>query len=150
MKNNNIYIILVLLITTLGCTNKNADLVVINAKIYTASENNFVAKSLVVNNGKIIEVSNNNLDSKYNTNKIVDVEDRTILPGLIDSHCHFYNLGLDQQVVDLRGTNSFEEIIDRLKKYDLKNDSDVILGSCLLYTSPSPRDRSLSRMPSSA
>ena len=128
MKNNNIYIILVLLITTLGCTNKNADLVVINAKIYTASENNFVAKSLVVNNGKIIEVSKNNLDSKYNTDKIIDVEDRTILPGLIDSHCHFYNLGLDQQVVDLRGTNSFEEIIDRLKKYDLKNDSDVILG----------------------
>ena len=25
-----------------------------------------------------------------------------------------------------------------------------LLGSCLLYTSPSPRDRSLSRMPSSA
>ena len=128
MKNNNIYIILVLLITTLGCTNKNADLVVINAKIYTASENNFVAKSLVVNNGKIIEVSKNNLDSKYDTDKIIDAKDRTILPGLIDSHCHFYNLGLDQQVVDLRGTNSFEEIIDRLKKYDLKNDSDVILG----------------------
>ena len=79
MKNNNIYIILVLLITTLGCTNKNADLVVINAKIYTASENNFVAKSLVVNNGKIIEVSNNNLDSKYNTDKIIDAEDRTCL-----------------------------------------------------------------------
>ena len=26
----------------------------------------------------------------------------------------------------------------------------VLLGICLLYTSPSPRDRSLSRMPSSA
>ena len=26
----------------------------------------------------------------------------------------------------------------------------TICGSCLLYTSPSPRDRSLSRMPSSA
>jgi predicted amidohydrolase YtcJ len=128
MKKNNIYILLVLLIINLGCTSKNADLVVINAKIYTASENNFIAKSLVVNNGKIIEVSNNNLDSKYNSNKIIDAKDRTILPGLIDSHCHFYNLGLDQQVVDLRGTNSFEEIIDRLKKYDLKNDSDVILG----------------------
>ena len=28
--------------------------------------------------------------------------------------------------------------------------SDVQAGTCLLYTSPSPRDRSLSRMPSSA
>ena len=26
----------------------------------------------------------------------------------------------------------------------------IVLGTCLLYTSPSPRDRSLSRMPSSA
>ena len=30
------------------------------------------------------------------------------------------------------------------------NDKDVILESCLLYTSPSPRDLSTSRMPSSA
>ena len=28
--------------------------------------------------------------------------------------------------------------------------TEVVLGACLLYTSPSPRDRSLSRMPSSA
>ena len=27
---------------------------------------------------------------------------------------------------------------------------DVVLGDCLLYTSPSPRDRTRSRMPSSA
>ena len=128
MKKNSIYIILLLLFINFGCTDKNANLVVINAKIYTASENNFVAKSLAVNDGKIIEVSKNNLNSKYNTDIVIDLEGKTILPGLIDSHCHFYNLGLDQQVVDLRGTNSFEEIIDRLKKYDLKNDSDVILG----------------------
>ena len=27
---------------------------------------------------------------------------------------------------------------------------DLVMGSCLLYTSPSPRDRTRSRMPSSA
>ena len=30
------------------------------------------------------------------------------------------------------------------------SETDVNIQSCLLYTSPSPRDRSLSRMPSSA
>ena len=35
-----------------------------------------------------------------------------------------------------------------LKLYDHIDDSDV--GICLLYTSPSPRDRQKSRMPSSA
>ena len=29
-------------------------------------------------------------------------------------------------------------------------DADTMIGSCLLYTSPSPRDRTRSRMPSSA
>ena len=35
-------------------------------------------------------------------------------------------------------------------KYVQKNDIVLDLGSCLLYTSPSPRDGLLSRMPSSA
>ena len=33
---------------------------------------------------------------------------------------------------------------------NLYNSSEVALESCLLYTSPSPRDLSTSRMPSSA
>ena len=33
---------------------------------------------------------------------------------------------------------------------DLDNDSEVLSINCLLYTSPSPRDRQKSRMPSSA
>ena len=129
MRKNIFYILLfTVLINNLGCTKKDADLVVINAKIYTADDNNSIAKSIAINKGKILEVSDKNLNDKYNTNEILDAKDKAMLPGLIDSHCHFYNLGLDQQVVDLRGTNSFDEIIDRLKIYDLKNDSDVILG----------------------
>ena len=129
MRKNIFYILLfTVLINNLGCTKKDADLVVINAKIYTADDNNSIAKSIAINKGKILEVSNKNLNDKYKTNEILDAKDKAMLPGLIDSHCHFYNLGLDQQVVDLRGTNSFDEIIDRLKIYDLKNDSDVILG----------------------
>lgn len=129
MRKNIFYILLfTVLINNIGCTKKDADLVVINAKIYTADDNNSIAKSIAINKGKILEVSDKNLNDKYKTNEILDAKDKAILPGLIDSHCHFYNLGLDQQVVDLRGTNSFDEIIDRLKIYDLKNDSDVILG----------------------
>ena len=122
------YIFILLLILNFSCISKEADLVIINSKIYTVNEMDFIAKSIAINDGKIIEVSNENLDYKYNTKEILDVEGKTILPGLIDSHCHFYNLGLDQQVVDLRGTNSFDEIIQRLKIYDLNNDSNVIIG----------------------
>ena len=122
------YIFILLLILNLGCTNNEADLIVINSKIYTANKSNDVAKSIAVRNGKIIDIDSINLDNKYEAKEILDANEKTILPGLIDSHCHFYNLGIDQQVVDLRGTTSFEEIIERLKVYDLNNESNVILG----------------------
>ena len=127
MKEYKSYILIILSILNFSCSNE-VDLIIVNSEIYTANENNQIAKSIAVKDGKIIEVSSENLVSKYEANEILDANGKTILPGFIDSHCHFYNLGLDQQVVDLRGTTSFEEIIDRLIASDLNNQSDVILG----------------------
>ena len=42
--------------------------------------------------------------------------------------------------VSLSGTDNYEDT----------SDSDVIIITCLLYTSPSPRDKRQARMPSSA
>jgi len=127
LKKYKSYILIILSILNFSCNNE-VDLIIVNSEIYTANENNQIAKSIAVKDGKIIEVSSENLVSKYEANEILDANGKTILPGFIDSHCHFYNLGLDQQVVDLRGTTSFEEIIERLIASDLNNQSDVILG----------------------
>ena len=127
MKKYKSYILIILSVLNFSCNNE-VDLIIVNSEIYTANENNQIAKSIAVKDGKIIEVSSENLVSKYEANEILDANGKTILPGFIDSHCHFYNLGLDQQVVDLRGTTSFEEIIERLIDSDLNNQSDVILG----------------------
>jgi len=127
LKKYKSYILIILSILNFRCNNE-VDLIIVNSEIYTANENNQIAKSIAVKDGKIIEVSSENLVSKYEANEILDANGKTILPGFIDSHCHFYNLGLDQQVVDLRGTTSFEEIIERLIASDLNNQSDVILG----------------------
>ena len=45
-----------------------------------------------------------------------------------------------------RSTKDRKAILEDLKAGKI----DILIGTCLLYTSPSPRDRSLSRMPSSA
>ena len=51
--------------------------------------------------------------------------------------------------VELFEVEAFDETKDLLEKYDLTAKSSHI-GFCLLYTSPSPRDKRQSRMPSSA
>ena len=51
------------------------------------------------------------------------------------------------------GLGKYKEAIQAYKeaiKYDEINNSNINFTSCLLYTSPSPRDRTRSRMPSSA
>ena len=120
------FLIAVFLIISFG--KNEVDLVVINAKIYTVNDEFSIAKSMAIKNGEIIDIDTDNLDSKYNYKEIIDLDGQTIIPGIIDSHCHFYNLGLDQQVVDLRETKSFDEIIQRLKNYELNNNTDVIMG----------------------
>ena len=51
----------------------------------------------------------------------------------------------------LKGLSNNQIVFDLNNNYDASlNYFDEIISSCLLYTSPSPRDATLSRMPSSA
>ena len=56
-----------------------------------------------------------------------------------------YNIVLDKEPDNLIALNNKGYSLSKLKKY-----SDALVCYCLLYTSPSPRDGLLSRMPSSA
>ena len=53
-------------------------------------------------------------------------------------------------MMDLMEEPFFQENIDRILISIIPDIESVNYGSCLLYTSPSPRDRQKSRMPSSA
>ena len=128
MKNNKILLLFITLIIYFSCNIKSADFTIINAKIYTVNNQNEIAKSIAVKNGKILDISNSNLDKQYYSNMVIDAKGKTILPGLIDSHCHFYNLGLNEQIVNLRGTRSLNEILEKLTKYSNENNSEIIIG----------------------
>ena len=45
---------------------------------------------------------------------------------------------------------NFKKISEIIKKYPSNRIQSAVIPFCLLYTSPSPRDRTRSRMPSSA
>ena len=49
-------------------------------------------------------------------------------------------------------SNAEHELVDRIQAAKNENVSCILFnpGACLLYTSPSPRDKTVSRMPSSA
>jgi len=110
-----------------GCK-KNVDLIVYNANVYTVDNDFTIVSAIAIKDGLFFDVGGNDILKKYNAQETYDLNGSTILPGLIDAHCHFYGLGLNQQVIDLVGTKSFDEIILKLKSKSNDNNS-VIKGS---------------------
>lgn len=43
--------------------------------------------------------------------------ERVLLPGLVDSHAHVYELGLKQLKADLEGATTEEELVARLRAF---------------------------------
>ena len=95
-------------------------MIAFNGNIYTVDNDFSKASAFAINNGKFIEVGTDEILSKYKSKSILNLEGSTVLPGLIDAHCHFYGLGLNQSVIDLTGTKSFNEIIQKISDNDKK------------------------------
>lgn len=68
------------------------------------------------------------IQNRYTSSRILDAEGKTIVPGFIDAHCHFYGLGMNRQIADLSGTSSFEEVIQRMVAFQKENKSVVLRG----------------------
>ena len=70
-----------------------ADLIVINAKIFTGSRAQPEASALAVKNGRIYSVGSDAdiLGLKNSSTEIIDARSRTLIPGIIDAHIHVLN-----------------------------------------------------------
>ena len=125
IKLNNLIILLVVLTFSLQSCKKSVDYIAYNGNIYTVNNDFDKASAFAVKDGIFIDVGDDKILSKYNTKEKINLNESTVLPGLIDAHCHFYGLGLNQSVIDLTGTNSFNEI---LEKISLKDNENIIRG----------------------
>ncbi|MBI6121078.1 amidohydrolase [Salegentibacter maritimus] len=128
----NILIACFLGFALISCNSENkaeVDLMVFNAEVYTVDENFNTAEAFVIKDGKFVEVGNaDELQEKYNSAEKLDAGGKSVFPGFIDGHAHFYGLGLQQQRVDLSGTKSFEEVVQRIVDFQNKRDVPFITG----------------------
>jgi len=122
--------ILILCVITFSCQKKEkVDSIIINANIYTVNTNFDKAEAFAIKNGNIIDVGSSlEIQAKYAPTFINDVKGKTIIPGFIDAHCHFLGLGMQQQKVDLSGTKSFDEVIQRIVDFQKEKNVSYITG----------------------
>ncbi len=124
-----LFILIILAIISCQSNKETADLLIKNATIYTVNESFETIEAFAVKDGKIIDVGTSAaLETKYQVANIFDAEGKTIVPGLIDAHAHLYNLGLFLQNVDLKGTKSYDEVLERVVAFQEERNLDYIEG----------------------
>lgn len=97
---------------------KNVDTIVYNGIVYTVNKTFTTTEAFAISNGKIIAAgSNNDILKKYSAKQMIDAKGNAVYPGFIDAHAHFVGYGQSLFQVDLFGANSWEEVIDRVKKF---------------------------------
>ncbi|MFC1614149.1 amidohydrolase [Gemmatimonadota bacterium] len=114
------FIILMFCFPWQACSRKKvnndvADMVLLNGKIVTVDENESIAEAVAVRFGKIMTVGKNDEIRKLigADSKVIDLQGKTLIPGLIDSHCHITSTAMDMiGVLDLSEEAGVRSIAD--------------------------------------
>ncbi|AEI48562.1 amidohydrolase [Runella slithyformis] len=114
-----------------SCSSQNkADLIVYNAAVYTVDSTFSKASAFAVKEGKFVLIGDSaSVFGAYQSDSVVDAAGKAVYPGLYDAHAHFYGLGQKLDQADLVDTQSAEEVVERLKKYQTDHPDRVwIIG----------------------
>jgi len=90
---------------------ESADVLYVNGRVYTMDVKNSEADAFAVRGGRIVSVgSTEELKKSIRPKEVVDLQGKTVLPGLIDSHAHLMGLGIAKLTIDLVGASSEAQI----------------------------------------
>ncbi|MDB5260967.1 MAG: amidohydrolase, partial [Adhaeribacter sp.] len=91
------------------------DLIIYNARVYTADNDSTVVEAFAVNKGMFVEVGGSSfIRTKYKGREEMDLAGKAVYPGFIDAHAHFSGYSQNLIQADLVGTQSFSEVVARL------------------------------------
>ena len=92
------------------------DILFVKGKIYTMEREGECFQSIGIRKGKIEFIGSDEEAEKYSAKKVVDLEGKTMIPGMADSHLHLYAYCQNLTFVDLSQVGSLEEMIEVMKK----------------------------------
>ncbi|MBK9926994.1 MAG: amidohydrolase [Anaerolineales bacterium] len=114
----------------------HADLLITNAKIFTADEKQSIAEAIAIQGNRILYVGANPKAESFRgpNTRVVDAQGRTVLPGLIDSHFHLLAGAKELRFAQLQNVRSLEMLRGELLNFAESNSrSEWIAGIGLVY-----------------
>ena len=106
-----------LFLTSCGGPEK-VDTLVVNGVIYTVDSSFSSVQAMAIKDGIIVATGTDaEILAAYTAPEKIDAKGQAVYPGFIDSHAHFVGYGKSLFQVDLFGTTSWEEAVERVKVF---------------------------------
>lgn len=97
---------------------KKVDTIVVNGVIYTVDSSFSTAQAMAIKDGLIVATGTDaEILASYTATEKIDAKGQAVYPGFIDAHAHFVGYGKSLFQVDLFGTTSWEEAVERVKVF---------------------------------
>lgn len=94
-----------------------------NARIYTFDRGNTTIPHGAIAFDRLGEIvgigENDSMRAAFPDARQIDVQGKTVLPGLIDSHGHLHGLAVSFTRANLAGARSKEEVMNRLREFEV-------------------------------
>jgi predicted amidohydrolase YtcJ len=109
-------------VTVLQMKARCADAVFYNGRIYTMDQGKRSARAIAVSDGEIVEVGGDDDVKRVAPRgcRKVDLGGKVVLPGFIDCHTHFIQMGVDAMNVDLAHTSTIDEALHLMREASKK------------------------------
>ncbi|MCH7413621.1 amidohydrolase [Belliella sp. R4-6] len=89
-----------------------------NAEVITMAEEGGVVGAMAVQSGVIVGIGSYELlKSQFPKASQVDLEGKTVIPGIVDSHVHAHEFGQQTLKANLEGTTTVDEMVERLRVF---------------------------------
>ncbi|MEP6821245.1 MAG: amidohydrolase [Chthoniobacterales bacterium] len=101
-----------------GSAHAAPETVFVNGNVYTANDTRPKAEAIAVTAGRISLVGTNDEVQKLADDKtrVIDLNGRTVLPGLTDAHCHIFGVGEREMTLNLEGTKTRAAFLAKVKE----------------------------------
>ena len=120
----------------------SADIIIINARIYTSDDSNPYAEAVAVKGNRIVYVGSNDgaAGFKTSTARVIDAGGRTLTAGFIDSHVHLLSGALWMGHAELREVRTKDELKEILLTFAGNNKTEAwVAGRGIRYNIVSTR-----------
>jgi hypothetical protein len=96
---------------------QSADLALLNGRVWTGNKSQPFAQALAARGERLISVGSTDEVKRLASasTRVIDLQGKLVLPGLIDNHTHFIEGGFHLLSVDLRDAATPEELARRIK-----------------------------------